>query len=215
MRSTCLRFALVVALCSACSGKTEPAPARPAPTPSAVAPPASDSPTTAATPTEDAKAATEAKAAETKATPVVKPAPEAKPVAKPSAPAKQPVTAPVPPKAPETTASPAPAPAPTVPATAPAAAAATTAHAAVGAAKCKMCHRVQFESWSASQHAAKGLDCEGCHGNGADYMKPSVMRDRAAAVAAGLVVQDVAACRKCHPGADASLLPKAHAHKAK
>jgi hypothetical protein len=90
-----------------------------------------------------------------------------------------------------------------------------TAHAAVGAAKCKMCHKVQFESWSASPHAAAKLDCEGCHGNGADYLKASVMRDRPAAVAAGLVLQDVAACRKCHPGADASLLPKAHAHKAK
>ena len=26
-------------------------------------------------------------------------------------------------------------------------------HAAVGSAKCKMCHKVEFESWSATKHA--------------------------------------------------------------
>jgi hypothetical protein len=73
-----------------------------------------------------------------------------------------------------------------------------------------MCHRAQFESWSASAHAAKGLDCEGCHGNGADYWRASVMKDRAAAVAAGLVLPDAASCRRCHADADASLLARAH-----
>ena len=88
-------------------------------------------------------------------------------------------------------------------------------HAAVGPQKCKLCHRVQFDSWSASQHAAKRLDCEGCHGNGADYWPAGTMRDRAKALAAGLVLPGVDACKRCHPKADASLLPKAHAHKPK
>jgi hypothetical protein len=78
-----------------------------------------------------------------------------------------------------------------------------------------MCHRVQHESWAASAHAAKGLDCEGCHGAGGDYWPAAVMRDRERAVAAGLVPQTVASCKKCHADADASLLPKAHAHKAR
>jgi hypothetical protein len=79
-----------------------------------------------------------------------------------------------------------------------------------------MCHRLQYESWAASPHKAKGLDCEGCHGNGADYWPAGVMRDRAKAVAAGLVVPDLSACKKCHGAkADAALFAKVHAHKAK
>jgi hypothetical protein len=78
-----------------------------------------------------------------------------------------------------------------------------------------MCHRAEFDSWSASPHVAKGLDCEGCHGNGADYWNASVMRDRPRAIAAGLVLPDAGFCKRCHAKADASLLPKAHAHKAR
>jgi len=103
----------------------------------------------------------------------------------------------------------APAAAPPLPAVASAAA---STHAKVGADKCRMCHRVQHQSWAASPHAAKGLDCEGCHGNGADYWNGTVMRDRAKAVAAGLVLPTVADCKKCHAVADAALLAKAHAH---
>jgi hypothetical protein len=88
-------------------------------------------------------------------------------------------------------------------------------HAKVGDAKCKMCHRVQHQSWAASPHAGKGLDCEGCHGNGGDYWPASVMRDRAKGTAAGLVLPDLASCKKCHAKADAALLPRAHAHKAR
>jgi hypothetical protein len=95
----------------------------------------------------------------------------------------------------------------------PAESAPTSAHAKVGPQKCKMCHRVEHDSWSASAHAAKGLDCEGCHGNGADYRSASVMRDRAKAIAAGLVVPTVATCKRCHADATPALLPNAHAHK--
>lgn len=138
------------------------------------------------------------------------PPPETAPApAPPSPPKAEPVTAPAAPAtpAPGPAAKPAPAPAPAAPA---------PAHAKVGADKCRMCHRVQHESWAASPHAAKGLDCEGCHGNGGDYWPAGVMRDRAKAAAAGLVTPTLVYCKKCHGGkADAALFARAHAHKAK
>jgi DnaJ-class molecular chaperone len=92
---------------------------------------------------------------------------------------------------------------------------ANNGHAAVSADKCKMCHRLQFDSWSVTAHAKKGLDCEACHGNGADYKAMATMKNLAAAKAAGLILPTLDFCRKCHGAkADASLLPRAHAHKA-
>jgi hypothetical protein len=87
-------------------------------------------------------------------------------------------------------------------------------HDKVGDAKCRMCHKLQHDSWSASPHAAKGLDCEGCHGGGAAFVK--VMRDRTAAVAAGLLLPKKDFCKKCHKAdwQDAMYL-RVHAHKAK
>jgi hypothetical protein len=78
-----------------------------------------------------------------------------------------------------------------------------------------MCHRVQHQSWAASPHAAKGVDCEACHGPGGDYWPAAVMRDRAKAVAAGMVVPTLGSCKECHPKADDALLARVHAHKAK
>lgn len=116
--------------------------------------------------------------------------------------------APPAPPAPVQKAAPAPAPA-GVP---PSAAVMPSLHAKVGDAKCRMCHRMQHDSWSASPHAAKGLDCEGCHGGGADFIK--VMRDRTAAVAAGLLIPKKDFCLKCHAAnwQDAMYL-RVHAHK--
>jgi hypothetical protein len=92
---------------------------------------------------------------------------------------------------------------------------ANNGHTAVGASACRMCHRLQHDSWSATAHAKKGLDCEACHGNGADYKAMSVMKNLTAAKAAGLVLPTLDFCRKCHGAkADAALLPRAHAHKA-
>lgn len=93
-------------------------------------------------------------------------------------------------------------------------------HAAVGTAKCKMCHKVQFDSWAKSKHAlaAKPTDCEACHGNGADYMKMSVMKDPEQAKAAGLIAKpDKASCLKCHKPDEIKdeMLAKVHEHKAK
>jgi hypothetical protein len=85
----------------------------------------------------------------------------------------------------------------------------------VSAGLCRGCHRIQYDSWVKSGHARKALDCEGCHGNGSEYATNKVMKDPAAAKAAGLIFQTAAFCAKCHPTADASFLPKAHAHKKK
>ena len=92
----------------------------------------------------------------------------------------------------------------------------------VGADKCaKMCHKVQYDSWLQSKHATseKKADCEACNGAGSDYMKMSVMKDVAAAKAAGLIDKPAAAgCTKsCHKAADfkPDMLAKVHAHKVK
>jgi len=84
-----------------------------------------------------------------------------------------------------------------------------------------------FESWSASKHATAwdslsaenqknevykpfyttgvkdtvlltGVQCEACHGAGSDYKKKSVMENKEAAIAAGLVIPDAKVCAKCH-----------------
>jgi hypothetical protein len=97
----------------------------------------------------------------------------------------------------------------------------SAAPTAVGADKCaKMCHKVQYESWAKSKHATQEpkVDCEGCHGNGSDYNKMSVMKDLAAAKAAGLIaVPEKASCTaKCHKANfKDEMLKTAHDHKAK
>ncbi len=101
-------------------------------------------------------------------------------------------------------------------------------HAYVGAKKCKMCHKVQFASWEQTTHAkalddAKGstdpaydagkctachatnndeamagVQCEACHGPGADFKKMSVMKDREKAEANGLIIPTQENCNGCH-----------------
>ena len=104
-------------------------------------------------------------------------------------------------------------------------------HEYVGAAKCKMCHKVQFVSWENTVHAkatevAKastdrefsadclkchatnaseelaGVQCEACHGAGADFKKMSIMKDVEAAKANGLVIPSQDTCSGCHTGDD-------------
>ncbi len=104
-------------------------------------------------------------------------------------------------------------------------------HEFAGASKCKMCHKVQYGSWEATSHAkateaAKaatdrefsadclkchatnasedfaGVQCEACHGAGADFKKMSIMKDRDAAVANGLAIPAQATCDGCHTGDD-------------
>ncbi|MEW5807718.1 MAG: cytochrome c family protein [Acidobacteriota bacterium] len=98
----------------------------------------------------------------------------------------------------------------------------------VGAEKCKICHKTEFESWAQLKHAKAmealkpeeqkdpkclachstghgkteavlgGVQCEACHGPGSDYKSPAVMKDPAKAKAAGLIIPDKAACEGCH-----------------
>jgi hypothetical protein len=118
----------------------------------------------------------------------------------------------------------------------------------IGAEKCKMCHKVQFESWVAmgthskalekakggknfsapclachstnKSETAMGVECEACHGAGSDYKVLSVMKDKAKAVAAGLVIPTQQTCDGCHTGKEHSKkvdikTAKIHDHKAK
>jgi hypothetical protein len=98
----------------------------------------------------------------------------------------------------------------------------------IGAAKCKMCHKVSYASWAETPHAKAfdklkpeeqskaeclkchatgdsaelpGVQCEACHGAGGGYKSMKVMKDPEAARAAGLLIPDEAFCRKCHEGA--------------
>ncbi len=43
-----------------------------------------------------------------------------------------------------------------------------------------------------------GIQCEACHGPGADYKKKKIMQDREMAVKNGLLIPDEKACLKCH-----------------
>jgi len=97
---------------------------------------------------------------------------------------------------------------------------AIAAPTAVGADACKMCHKIQYESWAKSKHATATpkVDCEMCHGNGSDYKAMATMKDPAKAKAAGLIAKpDKAACTaKCHKANfKDDMLAKTHEHKAK
>jgi len=86
----------------------------------------------------------------------------------------------------------------------------------VGAAKCGVCHKIQYASWSETAHAKRTppLDCESCHGPGSEYKSLSVMKDPEKAKAAGLVLPTATFCKTCHrQGWSDDLLQKAHAHK--
>jgi hypothetical protein len=96
-------------------------------------------------------------------------------------------------------------------------------HVAVGSAKCKMCHKVEFDSWAKTKHATTEpkAECETCHGNGGDYMKLGAAKgkDPAKAKAAGLVAKpEMASCTvKCHKPAEfkEEMLGKVHDKKVK
>lgn len=104
-------------------------------------------------------------------------------------------------------------------------------HSYIGAEKCKMCHKLQYESWLTTKHAkatetAKastsrkfdpsclschatnkdealaGVQCEACHGPGSDYKTMSIMKDREKAIANGLVLPTQETCNTCHDGKD-------------
>ena len=97
---------------------------------------------------------------------------------------------------------------------------AVAAPTAVGADACKMCHKVQYESWAKSKHAAQNpkVECETCHGPGSDYKSMATMKDPAKAKAAGLIAKpDKAFCTaKCHKANfKDDMLTRTHEHKKK
>lgn len=98
----------------------------------------------------------------------------------------------------------------------------------VGTNNCKMCHKLQYDSWSKTKHAnawaalkpeeqAKpecaechivgktasdslivNVGCEACHGPGSAYKNMKTMKDKALASAAGLLPITEATCVRCH-----------------
>lgn len=70
------------------------------------------------------------------------------------------------------------------------------------AAECLRCHTtaagVPDANLGEGFDRTKGVQCESCHGPGADYSGMAVMRDHDQAVAGGLVTPTEAVCTGCH-----------------
>jgi hypothetical protein len=70
------------------------------------------------------------------------------------------------------------------------------------AGECLECHTTGHgapaEMLTKKHSLEEGVGCEACHGPGGDYWKMSVMKDRAKAVAAGMVVPNEKTCTACH-----------------
>jgi len=68
--------------------------------------------------------------------------------------------------------------------------------------KCLGCHVTGYSAPASAKAATftptEGVGCEACHGAGSDFMAMSVMKDKAAALAAGLVMPDQKTCIVCH-----------------
>ena len=67
--------------------------------------------------------------------------------------------------------------------------------------KCLKCHSTAYNlklSDTQTITVAEGVSCETCHGPGSAYKSPTVMKDRAKAIAAGMIIPDEALCKKCH-----------------
>ena len=60
---------------------------------------------------------------------------------------------------------------------------------------CLKCHT------AATTGLDEGVGCEACHGAGSEYMSDAIMRDRAAAIKAGLNPKPADACKTCHTSA--------------
>lgn len=70
------------------------------------------------------------------------------------------------------------------------------------AAQCLKCHETAYGVGGGLLGdgfvASDGVQCESCHGAGGDYLSLSVMKDRANAIAAGLIIPTKETCVKCH-----------------
>lgn len=68
-----------------------------------------------------------------------------------------------------------------------------------GCLKCHVTgHGKPAELFAESFDKTMGVQCEACHGPGGDYKSIKVMKDREAAVAAGLIMPTEAVCVTCH-----------------
>ena len=72
-------------------------------------------------------------------------------------------------------------------------------------AKCLKCHTTGFGTDTgfktgadADAQVLAAVGCEACHGAGADYKSMKTMKDKTAALAAGMVVPNEETCKKCH-----------------
>ena len=98
----------------------------------------------------------------------------------------------------------------------------------VGAQKCKICHKNEYDSWMTTVHAKAmdslkaddqknavclgchttgkdaartvltGVQCEACHGAGSAYKTPANMKDVKLALANGMTMPTKEVCVKCH-----------------
>ena len=67
--------------------------------------------------------------------------------------------------------------------------------------KCLKCHSTAAGltlSDTQTITIAEGVSCESCHGAGSVYKSPTIMKDHAKSIAAGLIVPDEKLCKKCH-----------------
>ena len=60
---------------------------------------------------------------------------------------------------------------------------------------CVGCHST---GTTAKGEFLEGIQCEACHGAGADYKKKSIMENREEAMKNGLLIPDEKTCLKCH-----------------
>jgi hypothetical protein len=70
-------------------------------------------------------------------------------------------------------------------------------------AKCLKCHTTGYGMGGYGEKGMENLDlaavgCEACHGPGSEYKAAAVMKDKAKAKAAGLIVPDANVCKTCH-----------------
>lgn len=59
-------------------------------------------------------------------------------------------------------------------------------------------HGVKAELLGKKFSKEQGVSCESCHGPGEDYKKKTVMEDREASLAAGMVIPTEETCKGCH-----------------
>lgn len=66
--------------------------------------------------------------------------------------------------------------------------------------KCLSCHSTAFgmKNIAASLKIDEGVSCEACHGPGSLYKKITVMKDKKAAMAVGMLEANEATCKQCH-----------------